>query len=170
MGENKDGLTDDDVAALLHAAQVGPAELMDSLLDHDPTFISATDSSGRNVLHIAANHGHDAIVAQLLVRQLINTLTKSQQTPLHLASENGHHKVVALLLAQQPSLINAEDDVDGSTALHLAATTRLWQFCSHKGPPRSLMRRTHVSEPHCTSQPNRVMAKLWRSCPPTALH
>jgi len=77
----------------------------------------ARDSCGYTPLHIAAELGHDKIVAQLSLHELKSDI--GLLAP-HLAAIKGHVSIVERLVATQPGLIDVQDH-DGKTALHFAA-------------------------------------------------
>jgi len=72
-------------------------------------------------VHVAAKHGHEAVLDLLLARspELVVAKNNEDRTPLHFAAENGHGKIVEKLLAHSPGLLNAQDS-DLKTALHRA--------------------------------------------------
>jgi ankyrin repeat protein len=77
-----------------------------------------------NGLHLAAEHGHEAIV-QLLLSEgaVLDATTSSNETALHLAAENGHEATVLVLL-DRGATIEAKTQSGSQTAitaLHLAA-------------------------------------------------
>lgn len=80
--------------------------------------VNTCDASGNSMLHIAAYHGHDAVVVILLVRGARVDARSGRATPLHIAAAQGHSGVVRLLVANgaDRSLRNAA----GKTARQLA--------------------------------------------------
>lgn len=78
------------------------------------------DSAGRTGLHLAATHGHDEIVAQLLTRTSDPNMRDGRGwTALHYAAFEGHHKVVKCLLAAG---VQVNDERPELSALHCAAS------------------------------------------------
>jgi ankyrin repeat protein len=66
--------------------------------------VSATDSSGRTALHVAAARGHGSVVDRLLPAfeasaDLLNALDGAGRTALHLTALHGHGWVARKLLA-----------------------------------------------------------------------
>ncbi|KAJ0029271.1 hypothetical protein NQD34_004268 [Periophthalmus magnuspinnatus] len=61
--------------------------------------VNSSNVDGFTPLHVAALHGHSALVS-LLIRHgaNVNTRTNQSTTPLHLASQNSHIEVVRFLL------------------------------------------------------------------------
>lgn len=78
----------------------------------------AKDCGGFNALHLAAELGHDKIVARLLQADpdLVNEQTQSQLTGLHLAAIRGHVVVVKQLLCSNGGHAN-ETDLEQETGL-----------------------------------------------------
>jgi len=128
---------------LLSAARSGMDQMVARLLTESPDSIDAVDGEGQTALHLAARHGHDKVVAQLLVgllaspnpmketraflrsaraasRKLIDVVDRFGRTALHLAATHGHEEAVAQLLAASPKALGATD-MEGMTALHWAA-------------------------------------------------
>jgi ankyrin repeat protein len=101
----------------------------------------------RTLLHIAAGQGHCGLITELARRDrdLLSSLTSSQDTPLHFAARAGHADAVAVivrLIASREDDDDSDDDVEeawrrlrlrgvhdvlgaknraGDTALHVAA-------------------------------------------------
>ncbi|XP_056137373.1 ankyrin repeat domain-containing protein 27 [Lampris incognitus] len=95
--------------------------------------VNSNNSDGFTPLHVAALHGHAALVS-LLTRHGANINARNRQnaTPLHLASQNSHVQVVRSLLECNAKL-NKKDHY-GNTALihaclrgHLETATTLLQ-------------------------------------------
>ena len=79
--------------------------------------------NGIKALYIAAGRGHQEMVSLLLQQPDIELNPKIQttgDTPLHLAVDDGRQEVVVLLL-QQPGIDTNAANLQGSTALHVAA-------------------------------------------------
>jgi len=110
---------------ILEAASAGHESDVARLLALDPSLVDArTDRYEQTPLHhLAATHGHDGVVAQLLLSPQFSSDVRDSrgQTALHLAAENGHDKIIARLLAHNPALIDAVTSGDNMTALHFAA-------------------------------------------------
>ena len=81
-----------------------------------------------NVLHVAAEQGHDELIRELYIRfreeSLLSRRNSALDTPLHCAARAGHARAVAVLvqLAQDcgESILGCKNEA-GDTALHLAA-------------------------------------------------
>eukprot|EP00658_Telonema_sp_P-2_P043614 TRINITY_DN3152_c0_g1_i22.p1 TRINITY_DN3152_c0_g1~~TRINITY_DN3152_c0_g1_i22.p1 ORF type:complete len:138 (-),score=29.64 TRINITY_DN3152_c0_g1_i22:150-563(-) len=61
---------------------------------------AAVDNDGVTALHLAAQNGHEAVVAQLSSMEAVDPAAVSNDgnwTALHLAAQNGHEAVVAQL-------------------------------------------------------------------------
>lgn len=73
------------------------------------------DSEGKTLLHVAASHGHDGIVAMLIERGAeIDARANGGITALHLAAAGGHVGVIELLLSAGADR-EAIDDQHGGT-------------------------------------------------------
>lgn len=95
--------------------------------------INGVDAAGRTLLHNAAHQGDASLVAVLLERGAINSLTdKGGQTPLNLAARHGHADVVTTLLAFGANPDHADDD--GWTSLRSAA------WAGHVGVVEALLK------------------------------
>ncbi|SPT20379.1 unnamed protein product [Triticum aestivum] len=90
--------------------------------------IQQVSAEGNNVLHLAAEHGHDKLIHCLMSfgdRSLLSSRNSTLDTPLHCAARAGHGKAVSLLV--QLSCEGGDDSTlwckneAGNTALHLAA-------------------------------------------------
>lgn len=107
-----------DQDAILKAVSTGDLYLLQELIKGMD--INIAHRSGNTLLHLAAEHGKEAIV-YFLLRQGAELNLKDREgcTALHRASENGH-TAVALALAKAGSDIHATDKAS-KTPLHLAA-------------------------------------------------
>ncbi|KAB7501214.1 Ankyrin repeat domain-containing protein 50 [Armadillidium nasatum] len=95
--------------------------------------INGVDAAGRTLLHNAAHQGDASLVAVLLERGAIHSLTdKGGQTPLNLAARHGHADVVTTLLAFGANPDHADDD--GWTSLRSAA------WAGHVGVVEALLK------------------------------
>jgi ankyrin repeat protein len=82
--------------------------------------VDVRSTSGKTVMHLAAENGRlDVVKALLKKTSSINLRDSAGRSALHLAAENGHPKMVELLLHENVD-INLTDD-DGKTVLHIAA-------------------------------------------------
>jgi len=130
----------EDNYTLLHLAAIGGHEkvtqfLLDVGADANGTdattqsnrykgqpWAKSDDSVDPTPLHLAAKHGHEAIVKQLLGKEVNVGSLYSSETPLYLAAENGHEAVVKLLVEKGVNVgLSAETVSDHDTALHIAA-------------------------------------------------
>jgi len=110
-----------DCSISLHLACVlGRVRLVKQLLAECPAIINAMGSVNKlTAMHVAAKHGHEAVLDLLLARSPVLVVVREDRTPLHFAAENGHDKIVEKLLAHSPGLLDAQDS-DLKTAFHLA--------------------------------------------------
>uniref|UniRef100_A0A673H2H5 Ankyrin repeat domain 27 (VPS9 domain) n=1 Tax=Sinocyclocheilus rhinocerous TaxID=307959 RepID=A0A673H2H5_9TELE len=96
-----------------------PAQKKSAHLQPDGVGVNSSSADGFSPLHVAALHGHTALVS-LFTRHAANINTRSNQssTPLHLACQNSHIQVVSALLECNAKL-NKKDQY-GNTPLILA--------------------------------------------------
>ncbi|XP_047452609.1 ankyrin repeat domain-containing protein 27 isoform X2 [Mugil cephalus] len=80
--------------------------------------VNSCNADGFTPLHVAALHGHSALVA-LLIRHgaNVNARTNQSATPLHLASQNSHVQVVRFLLECNAKL-NKKDHYGNTPLIH----------------------------------------------------
>lgn len=114
----RDGMT-----ALFLASLYGHVEIVDMLLkarNVDPN--RREFHLNRHPLHVAAEHGHGAVVEKLLGVQErdVNVSTREGNTALHLAARNGREKVLQILL-KEPGINICKKNKKGETALFSAA-------------------------------------------------
>ncbi|CAL9127077.1 unnamed protein product [Musa acuminata var. zebrina] len=107
--------------ALHVAAREGNREIVQVLLDHDPTLIKTFGQSNATPLITAAIRGHTEIVNLLLERDasLIELPKANGKNALHFAARQGHVETVKALLEKDPQLARRTDK-KGQTALHMA--------------------------------------------------
>lgn len=107
--------------AWFNAARTGDEEAIAKLLAEWPSLATTCDGSG-TALHVAAENGHDNVVALLLdagPADLVEEETLQGRTALHLAAFGGYEKVVAhLLFAMSSASITSSKC--GETALACA--------------------------------------------------
>ncbi|KZV58351.1 ankyrin repeat-containing protein-like [Dorcoceras hygrometricum] len=103
------------------AASQGHHEIVQVLLDHDPSLIKTFGPSNATPLVTAASRGHTAVVIQLLSndRSLLDNSRSNGKNALHLAARQGHVEIVKALLDEDPQLARRTDK-KGQTALHMA--------------------------------------------------
>ena len=103
-------------------ARLGLQHLSQNLLSKSKEIILADsrDSGGRTTLSWAAEHGHEAVVKQLLERDDVDAGSTDRlgRTPLSLAARNGHEAVVKLLIER--------NDVDADSKDLSSRTALLW--------------------------------------------
>jgi ankyrin repeat protein/beta-lactamase regulating signal transducer with metallopeptidase domain len=111
------------VSPLHQAAAKGDIEQVRSLISKGVD-VNETDQTGQTALHLAARHGHKAVVELLLDRDADVHAQRKRwpqlgATPLHEAAKHGHKEIVEVLLANGSEV----NERDGSrwTALHYAA-------------------------------------------------
>ncbi|EQC30513.1 TKL protein kinase [Saprolegnia diclina VS20] len=109
-------------AALRHAAARGHSDTVSYVLRLGVSPTTATED-GETPLHIAAAHGQDGIVAQLLDENVLLAMRRDQKgnVPLHVAAAHGHTTIVTRLLDVAADATNAVNHA-GATPLLLAAT------------------------------------------------
>ncbi|KAE8818735.1 transient receptor potential cation channel subfamily a member 1 [Hordeum vulgare] len=90
--------------------------------------IHQVSAKRNNVLHLAAGHGHDELIRDLVSfggKSLLSAQNSAMDTPLHCAARAGHCKAVSVLV--QLALDYGDEstlwckNAAGDTALHLAA-------------------------------------------------
>lgn len=90
--------------------------------------IHQVSAKRNNVLHLAAGHGHDELIRDLVSfggKSLLSAQNSAMDTPLHCAARAGHCKAVSVLV--QLALGYGDEstlwckNAAGDTALHLAA-------------------------------------------------
>ncbi|KDP24145.1 hypothetical protein JCGZ_25802 [Jatropha curcas] len=85
------------------ACKMGHLKIVNELLNEWPNPMEFVDNKGRNILHVAAEHGRENVLKYLLKRpelkELRNEKDKEGNTPLHLAAKHGSPlSVFALVL------------------------------------------------------------------------
>nr|XP_043622834.1 probable E3 ubiquitin-protein ligase XBOS32 [Erigeron canadensis] len=107
---------------LVSAARDGDFHEAKALLEYNPRLAKYATFGGRNSpLHHAAAHGHNEIVFLLIESGVdINLRNDRGQTALMQASQYGRWEVVLTLVLFKAN-IHKMDDLNGGTALHLAA-------------------------------------------------
>ena len=87
---------------------------------HDPSKL--LNNFGQNILHVAAKHGQDKLVKNILsnprFEKLLNERDKNGHTALHLASMNFHSNVVCTLMWDRRVYLNQQNK-KGLTALDI---------------------------------------------------
>ncbi|KAJ8759861.1 hypothetical protein K2173_009962 [Erythroxylum novogranatense] len=114
--KNKSGFDPLHIAAL-H----GHCEIVQVLLDHDPSLSRTFGPSNATPLVSAAVRGHTAVVNELLTKDssLLEISKSNGKNALHLAVRQGYVDVVKALLSKDPQLARRTDK-KGQTALHMA--------------------------------------------------
>ncbi|MBA0662880.1 hypothetical protein Goklo_006948 [Gossypium klotzschianum] len=97
------------------------ADIVQVLLDHDPSLCQTFGPSNATPLISAATKGHTAVVNELLLRDggLLEGTRSNGKNALHLAARQGHIDVVKALLSKDAQLARRTDK-KGQTALHMA--------------------------------------------------
>lgn len=103
------------------AVGYGLTDMVKILLSHGAD-VTTTDPHDRNLLHLAAERGHDEILGILLSHEKpwINDRDVKGRTPLHSAAFCGHRSTARLLLNTPGMDIDAKDH-NRATALSIAA-------------------------------------------------
>lgn len=111
------------------AVRKGDAATVERLLSTRPSLALQSGAFGNRWLHVAADAGHEGVVAALIEAKAdvnapgdTQTSAGTMQTPLHLAARRGHAGVVRRLLAAG-SDVNARE-FSRNTPLHLALQPR----------------------------------------------
>lgn len=110
-----------DATALFEAAAAGSVEAVRERL-RDGSDATHTDDAGRTILHVACQHGHDALVALLLSSDVdmdVDVKAHDGQTALHVACLHGRWDIVSLLFRYSNASTNVHDGT-GNTPLHYA--------------------------------------------------
>ncbi|RZR92156.1 hypothetical protein BHM03_00020409 [Ensete ventricosum] len=104
----------------LHIAAREGHQVVNLLLEQDPSLIELSKNNGKNALHFAARQGHVEIVKALLGKdpQLARRTDKKGQTALHMAVKGTCCGVVKALVDADPALVMLPDRA-GNTALHI---------------------------------------------------
>lgn len=113
--------------------------------------INATDSSGQNALHFAAQNPAPELVQLLYDNGCAPNDRENYTSPLHIACEKGFHEVVEVILKQreidETILIDIKRE-DGFTALMLAAMKghlKIVKMLIGAGVDRSIEREWNVT-------------------------
>ncbi|XP_028970971.2 ankyrin repeat domain-containing protein 27 isoform X3 [Esox lucius] len=103
---------------LCQCPQCGPTQKKLSCLQASGLGVNSSSADGFTPLHVAALHGHTALVS-LLSRHGANVNARNclSATPLHLASQNRHIQVVASLLECNAKL-NKKDHYGNTPLIH----------------------------------------------------
>ncbi|KAI3439725.1 ANK_REP_REGION domain-containing protein [Psidium guajava] len=137
---------------LHYAACSGKVEEVQLLLQHDTNVAYDLDIKGQSALHVAAKEGHVSVVNELLrsCPDACDILSTKEQTALHAAVVGGQVNVVMHIL-RMPNLeylIN-EQDIDGNTALHLAAHHKeyniIYKLARDKRVDRQATNKDHLT-------------------------
>ncbi|XP_073124814.1 ankyrin repeat-containing protein ITN1-like isoform X1 [Henckelia pumila] len=103
------------------AASHGHHEIVQVLLDHDPSLIKTIGPANATPLVTAASRGHTAVVNKLLSKDcsLLEISRSNGKNALHFAARQGHVDIVKALLDKDSQLARRTDK-KGQTALHMA--------------------------------------------------
>jgi ankyrin repeat protein len=101
---------------------VSKKEVAEVLLDKHPELLHMTNTYGSTPLVIAAQDGHDDVVALFLERGANAWLqNESGSSSIHRAAAAGHFKVIKLLVEHKKGVNPNMKKKNGATALHMAA-------------------------------------------------
>ncbi|KAL1816108.1 hypothetical protein ACET3Z_018682 [Daucus carota] len=108
--------------ALFRGVQNGELEIVQAMVDHDPSVLSRTTVHGHLfALHVAAVHDQIEILCMLLDRSVNpDILNRHKQTPLMLAAMSGNISCVERLIQAGANILKF-DSLHGRTCLHYAA-------------------------------------------------
>ncbi|GLT71323.1 hypothetical protein SLA2020_433530 [Shorea laevis] len=109
-------------SGLFSAVQNGEVELLEALVEADPSVLEETSGHGKlSALHVAAANGWIEVLSVLLDRSVNpDMLNRRKQTPLMLAAMHGKISCVQKLI-QTGANILMFDSLHGRTCLHYAA-------------------------------------------------
>ena len=109
----------------LHTAiEIGNEDAVSHILSIDNSIVNMSDYQGRTPLHFAAKNGSYSICIKLLQASASPVSVDSQnQTPLHYAAKAGKVDVCRLLAPMYGRHFIELPDINGNTALLLAAST-----------------------------------------------
>ncbi|KAA8523734.1 hypothetical protein F0562_010157 [Nyssa sinensis] len=91
---------------LYNSAKSGNIDVLNQLLNENPSLILKLTPHENTVLHIAARSGHKNIVAEIYgrMRSLLRHPNLDGDTPLHVAARAGHFSILSFLIAEISSL------------------------------------------------------------------
>ncbi|GMY20723.1 ankyrin repeat-containing protein At5g02620-like isoform X4 [Fagus crenata] len=116
--------------SILHvAAKSGKVQIMEKVLQLQPSLLCMTNRKGNTALHFAASLGHSDMTMLLTTcandqesavkELLLRTQNQEKNTALHDAVSNGHYDVVDLLIKEDPGLTSLTNNA-GESPLFLA--------------------------------------------------
>lgn len=109
---------------LLMACQQGHINVVQLLLESNPTLVNDNDDAEETALIIAAGAGNKSLVELLICKGAnINKLTKNGVSPLFFSVQHSHEDVARLLIDNKAE-INHKRKSDGATALYMAVMTK----------------------------------------------
>ncbi|KAA8518893.1 hypothetical protein F0562_016333 [Nyssa sinensis] len=121
---------------LFSAVQNGEPEIVEAMIEEDPSVLEQTTGHGRlSALHVAAANGQIQVLSMILDRSVNpDILNRHKQTPLMLAAMHGKISCVERLI-QAGANILMFDSLHGRTCLHYAAyyghsdCLQIYSFC-----------------------------------------
>ncbi|RDW67198.1 ankyrin repeat domain-containing protein [Aspergillus mulundensis] len=134
-------MTDLQLTFLL-AAATGNTLALEQAYRTNTSILTASNPEGRSALHLAALHGHTAVVHQLLSYGT-SAFTKDSagQTPLHLAAQGSAPEIVELLLQNDCGSGCSVRDNTCKTAI----------FYAYQNPNEEILARFQKYAPSCGS-------------------
>ncbi|KAI4354451.1 hypothetical protein L6164_003311 [Bauhinia variegata] len=125
-------------SGLFAAIANGELELVEAMIEQDPSILEQTTGHGRlSALHVAASNGRIEILSMLLDRSVkVDILNRHKQTPLMLAVMHGKTGCVEKLI-QAGANILMFDSLRGRTCLHYAA------YYGHIGCLKAILSAAH---------------------------
>ncbi|XP_076466141.1 uncharacterized protein LOC143297609 [Babylonia areolata] len=117
-----------DETPLLLASRLGHARLVGLFMQWGVPFSLGDNERGETALHVACQHGHDAVVKQLVKHRTadLNLRDDSFDAPIHKACRGGHVDSVLTLLKNDAD-VNARNAFK-YTPLHQAVKDRNWMI------------------------------------------
>jgi ankyrin repeat protein len=96
---------------LLHAAKTGDVALALTFLNAHSAIVTSRDNDGQTPLHIAAQHGHIALIDLLVSHGArVTDIDGEKSIPLHKATQNNQVETVKELLRRRSNPSKRDKD------------------------------------------------------------